>query len=241
MELKNQTFELQLKSVDDVGFFSGYASVFGNRDTDNEVVDRGAFAESLKKNRGVVPIFFGHDRGRPIGWGASAAEDNLGLKVTGSLLLDSEDGRLALDFMKKGLQLGARPGLSIGFSVAPGGDYFANGIRHFKNIELREWSLVPFASNDQAFVTFAKGAKDAADVHGKLTEAIGHLSTAQDHAKMAAKFHEKGLGILRDLSVSGYLHNDINALNPVGGKSMRADTFEVDRVLREISDLADRI
>ena len=41
------------------GEFEGYASVYGNVDSDGEIVGKGAFAEIAESQR-VVPIFYGH-------------------------------------------------------------------------------------------------------------------------------------------------------------------------------------
>lgn len=155
MEQKQVKFEV--KSVDDDGTFTGYAAVFGNTDSDGEIIDKGAFKRTLDHSNGVVPILWQHNRQQPCGWNVEAKEDGHGLLVKGRLLIDTELGKLAQSYLKTGLEVGGKPGLSIGFTVPKGGDYFKAGARHFREVALKEYSVVTFPANDQATVTAAKG------------------------------------------------------------------------------------
>jgi len=165
-ELVRKQIKLAVKSVDDDGTFEGYCSVFGNLDSDNEVIDKGAFKRTLDHSKGVVPILWQHERKEPVGWNAEAEEDDHGLKIKGRLMIDTEDGRRARSFLKLGLELGGKPGLSIGFLVPKSGDYFKDGVRHFKEVALKEYSIVTFPANAEAAVTGAKGTKKTKRVDG---------------------------------------------------------------------------
>jgi HK97 family phage prohead protease len=152
-------FKLEVKSVEDDGTFTGYASVTGNLDSDNEVIDKGAFKRTLDHTKGVVPILWQHDRTQPVGWNVEASEDGFGLAVKGRLMVDTELGRYAQSFLKTGLSVGAKPGLSIGFTVPKGTDYVKAGVRHFKEVALKEYSIATFQSNLAAAVSSAKQKK----------------------------------------------------------------------------------
>jgi HK97 family phage prohead protease len=152
-------YQFEVKSVADDGTFEGYASVTGNTDSDGEVIDSGAFARTLDHKKGIVPILWQHKREEPIGWNQFAEEDSKGLRVKGKLMLDTERGRQAHSFMKAGLALGGQPGLSVGFTVPKNGDYMKDGVRHFKEVAWKEYSVVTFPANDEARVTSAKAAK----------------------------------------------------------------------------------
>lgn len=154
-----KNFKLEVKSVEDDGTFTGYASVTGNTDSDNEVIDKGAFRRTLDHTKGVVPILWQHDRAQPVGWNVEASEDGFGLSVKGKLMTDTELGRYAQSFLKTGLSVGAKPGLSIGFTVPKGTDYIKAGVRHFKEVSLKEYSIATFQSNIEASVTAAKEKK----------------------------------------------------------------------------------
>ena len=51
MEYKREAFEaeIELKADGDEGTFTGLASTFGNMDLTRDIIERGAFAKSLKK------------------------------------------------------------------------------------------------------------------------------------------------------------------------------------------------
>jgi HK97 family phage prohead protease len=94
---------------------SGYASVFGPLpDMQNEIIDLGAFSSTLAQHRrdGTAPIMlFGHDQNKPIGTWTGLAEDNRGLRVTGTILSTVRKGREAISL----LEAKSINGLSIGF------------------------------------------------------------------------------------------------------------------------------
>jgi hypothetical protein len=99
-----------------------------------------------------------------VGWNKSAEEDDKGLVIHAQLLMNSEQGKYAHDFITVGLDHGGKPGLSIGFQVPKGGDYIKDGVRHFREIILREVSIVTFPANSEAVVTGSKGAVSFGDL-----------------------------------------------------------------------------
>ncbi len=56
--MKTKAFAFQVKAADDAGQIEGYVSVFGVRDSYNELVMPGAFADSLAKHKreGTKPL-----------------------------------------------------------------------------------------------------------------------------------------------------------------------------------------
>ncbi len=171
-ELIRKQIKLAVKSVEEDGTFEGYCSVFGNLDSDNEIIDKGAFKRTLDHSKGVVPILWQHERKEPVGWNATAEEDDHGLKIKGRLMIDTEDGRRARSFLKLGLELGGKPGLSIGFLVPKDGDYVKAGVRHFKEVALKEYSIVTFPANAEATVSGAKNAKNNRTDVDTLADAV---------------------------------------------------------------------
>ena len=152
------------------GNFTGHASVFGNLDSDKEIIDAGAFTKSLQKTNGVVPILWQHNRTIPIGWNSKGNEDAIGLFVDGDLLMETEYGRHAYAFVEMGRSKGAKVGLSVGFKVPTGGSYIKEGIRHFKEVDLVEYSIVTFPANEEAGIMSVKGFKSA-DFNTTLSQA----------------------------------------------------------------------
>ena len=96
--------------------FTGYASVFGKLDSQNEIVAPGAFARTLKqwRQQGRAPaMLWMHDPTQPIGIWFAIKEDSNGLAVEGRLATATQKGREAYELLK----LGALTGLSIGYRV----------------------------------------------------------------------------------------------------------------------------
>lgn len=193
-------FKLEVKSVEDDGTFTGYASVTGNVDSDNEVIDKGAFKRTLDHTKGIVPILWQHDRTKPVGWNLEASEDAIGLAVKGKLMVDTELGRYAQSFLKTGLEAGAKPGLSIGFTVPKGSDYVKTGRRHFKEIAWKEYSIATFQSNLEAVVTGAKEDKKSKrelsegdnqkDFNESLTEARNMSALYQERCDLESALYD---------------------------------------------------
>ncbi|MEM8553179.1 MAG: HK97 family phage prohead protease [Pseudomonadota bacterium] len=125
-------------SVDCLGRFCGYASLFGRVDLSGDVVEQGAFARSLgRRGARAVGMLLEHDPASSIGLWLAMDEDAFGLWVEGRLT----GGDRASEAAKRMAQ-GALDGLSIGFrTVASERDERA-GVRRLKEIDLWEVSLV---------------------------------------------------------------------------------------------------
>ena len=87
--------QFKMEGVDDQGIFTGHASVFNVVDLDGDVVEPGAFAETLATgaaSAGVL-IFGQHeDRKEPLGRTLELREDSIGLYVKGQIS-DTTAGR----------------------------------------------------------------------------------------------------------------------------------------------------
>jgi uncharacterized protein len=146
-------FAFELKSADDAGSFEGYASVFGNKDQGGDIVERGAFAKSIK-SRGVkgIKMLMDHDaKSRPGIW-EEMREDEFGLYVRGRLLTEKSIGRDAHIDLKSG----ALDGLSIGGRTLSDAIDGRKRARVIKEFDLYEISLVSFPMNEQARVSSVK-------------------------------------------------------------------------------------
>lgn len=142
-------------TVTDGTVMSGYASLFGKTDQGGDVVERGAYAASLSKGRGVK-MLWQHDPAQPIGVWDEVHEDDRGLWVKGRLLTDVAKGREAASL----IGAGAIDGLSIGYRTVKARKD-DKGNRLLSELELWEVSLVTFPMLPDARVG-AKG-DDPAD------------------------------------------------------------------------------
>lgn len=99
-------------------------------------------------------MLFQHDPAQPIGTWTEISEDEFGLKVRGRLSAGSANGREVRELIRDG----ALDGLSIGFKVARGRTDPKTGIRHIREADLWEISVVTFPMQDGARIAAAKGA-----------------------------------------------------------------------------------
>lgn len=140
------------------GTFEGYASVFGQVDAQHEVVQPGAFRntlEHIRKTKNMPKMLWQHDPTMPIGTWEEIREDEYGLYVRGRLLLDVQKGKDAYALLKSGVV----EGLSIGFQVKQ--SHRDKDVRVLDEIDLFEISLVTFMANPLAKVTSCKSWEDA--------------------------------------------------------------------------------
>ncbi|MBP1805514.1 HK97 family phage prohead protease [Rubellimicrobium aerolatum] len=150
----------------------GYASLFGLPDQGGDIVERGAYAASLKRLASAgesVKLLWQHDPAQPIGVWDELREDARGLYVKGRLLPDVARAREAAVLIRAG----AIDGLSIGYRTvrATKDD---QGRRRLAEIELWEVSLVTFPMLREARLG-AKGA-DLALLH-QMTAAVAAART----------------------------------------------------------------
>lgn len=150
------------------GSFEGYGAVFKNMDSHRDVVEPGAFANSLlereRQGRALPPMYKMHgkftgNRHEPIGVWDAMSEDSNGLHVKGRLIgLETEAGKWNYAQLREG----ALKGLSIGYVVPPHGSKMGSGHpseprRHIKIANLKEVSLVDEPSNAKSLVYAMKG------------------------------------------------------------------------------------
>lgn len=165
MHQRTLDFPFELKSVSPSGVFHGYASVFNVKDSYDEVVLPGAFAESLEAHKaaGRMPaMLWQHRSSEPVGVYTSMAEDSVGLAVEGQLAMKTARGAEAFEL----LSMNALSGLSIGFMVREDSFDRVTGVTTLKRIDLWEVSLVTFPANDAARVQGVKAVEMIEDIRG---------------------------------------------------------------------------
>ena len=148
--------KLQVKALDEDGTFEGYAAVFGNVDLGGDVIDSGAFDQTLGDSK-TRPILWLHES--PAGVG-EFSKDRKGLHVKGKLVLSTQTGHDAYEFLKAG----AVKGLSIGY--LPVRQVWDNALKANRLLELKffEASLTPVPMNQLAAVESVKAATSYSDL-----------------------------------------------------------------------------
>lgn len=178
--LLRKAYPLEIKELNEEGYFSGYGSVFDVVDDWDDVIVKGAFANSIAKKTPVM--LWQHDSAEPIGVYERVSEDDIGLWLEGRLLLDVEKGREAYVLLKNR----AISGLSIGF-VPLAWEWETRDnkrVRVLKDVDLWEVSLVTFPANPKASVDNVKSIQTVRDAEAVLRDA--GLSKSDAGAVLAA-------------------------------------------------------
>lgn len=189
MTIEQKTMSLDVKAVGDEGQIEGYGAVFGNVDSYGDIIQAGAFMDSL---RGRKPkMLYQHRMEDPIGVWDEYKEDQKGLYMKGRIATKSTKGRDAYELVKAG----AIDGLSIGYITR---DYDMDGNnRRLKSVDLIETSLVTMPANSEAIVTSFKNA-DVRDIE----RAFRTLGFTRSEAKaMASAAWKRRDDVLRDADV----------------------------------------
>ena len=157
-------FAFEVKNAEESGKLQGYASTFGNEDRGADIVEHGAFADSIKEFRKTgeyPPLLWQHDQSEPIGPIVKLKEDDHGLLMDAELLLDLPAAKKAHTLAEKRLV----KGLSIGFMIPKGGSQWRDdGVRVIQKVNLMEVSLVTIPMNPLAEVTAIKAALEAGEI-----------------------------------------------------------------------------
>lgn len=156
--LVKKTTKFEVKEIDDSRTIKGYASVFGNLDSDGDRIMKGAYAKTLKEwgpdGKKRIKLVAQHNMSNPIGKITEMKEDEYGLYIEAKM----SEATLGNDYY-----IMAKEGLidefSVGF-VAKQKDENKDGGYDIKEIKLYEVSMVSVAANDRAVVTDVKTVKE---------------------------------------------------------------------------------
>ncbi|MBI1234756.1 MAG: HK97 family phage prohead protease [Alphaproteobacteria bacterium] len=177
--------QLDTKAVTDEGEFEGYAAVYGNRDLGNDVIEPGAFTESLRERPASrIKMLWQHDTNKPIGVWREFSSDTKGLFCRGKLLLTTVGGKEAHEFMKAG----AIDSLSIGYRTREYRIDRERGVRIIEKADLLEVSAVTFAMNPEARIVGVKGEIPDIRTLERVLKRDAGLSASQAKALLASGY-----------------------------------------------------
>ncbi|RHV86244.1 HK97 family phage prohead protease [Clostridium sp. OF09-36] len=156
--MKHETKRLSFKMDEydeEEGIFSGYGAVFENVDSGGDIIEPGAFAKALAAGWERVKILALHnDCWLPIGKPLELREDEKGLFLKAKI----SDTSMGKD-IKILLKDGVLNELSIGYEPVVF-EFDQAGIRHLKEVDLWEVSVVTWAMNPEAVITDYKSATE---------------------------------------------------------------------------------
>ena len=150
------------------GIVEGYGSIFGNVDSDGDIIVKGAYTKTLMENGPRVRYVNQHRIDQPLGKFETLVEDEVGLKFKAKVPLTTL-GKDVLLLMKSGV-LNEN---SVGIMPIQK-EYSNDGIRLLKEVKLYEISCVTLAANPMALITNAKGELDT-DLYAKRFDALNRV------------------------------------------------------------------
>lgn len=135
------------------GIIKGYGSYFGNKDSDNDVIMKGAYKKTIEENGARVKYLYQHDMNQPIGKMTELYEDEKGLIFVAEIA-KTQLGNDVVELMKSGVITEN----SVG--IMPLQKNNKDGYREITEVKLYEISAVTLAANDQAKILDVKGNID---------------------------------------------------------------------------------
>ena len=147
------------------GIIKGYGSYFGNKDSDNDVITKGAYKKTIAENGDRVKYLYQHDMNQPIGKMTELYEDDKGLVFVAEIA-KTQLGNDVVQLMKSGVITENSVGI-MPMQKNNKGDY-----REITEVKLYEISAVTLAANDQAKILDVKGNIDV----DKLSKRYDNLS-----------------------------------------------------------------
>lgn len=195
--MPTKTITVAIKALDDEeqpaaggtagGQFTAYASVFGNKDSYGEVVDKGAFENTLKEWKsgdGPIPIYWSHlVSGSPLmnlGHVLDAKEDDTGLLVTGQLDLEHNPEANYVHSLMKSKRVNQ---MSFAYDVLDFEE--ADDAVHLKELKLHEVSVVPIGANQETSILDVKTATALGDPLSNLLNGVSY--TFQHYGQKAGR------------------------------------------------------
>lgn len=173
----------EISDIDEnLGIVKGYGSIFGNVDSDNDIIDKGAYRRTIKNNGKRVKYIYQHDITKPIGKMRELYEDDKGLGFVAEVP-KTTFGNEVLELMKYGVI----DENSVGIMPVKK-DFNDDGVRVIKEVKLFEISAVTLASNEEAKILEVKGESQKIDYYtkrfdnliklirkGNITDDLGYL------------------------------------------------------------------
>ncbi len=176
------------KSAGGKMLITAYVSIFGNIDLSGDIIQKGAFAESLltKLPKGV----WAHEWDKPIAKTISATEDDKGLLIKGEFIAGVQQAEEAYKLIKGGVV----DEFSIGFMVLDD-EYQEDGVRVIKKARLYEWSPVLVGANPKTELVDIKSKKNK-----EKEIAVDYVKTGKETIKLFYK--ENGKPVVKVFKMS---------------------------------------
>ena len=183
--LYKSTFLGEVIDADEkMGIVKGYGSIFGNVDSDGDIINKGAYKKTIQENGSRVKYLYQHDMDKPIGKMVNLEEDDKGL-VFEAQVPKTRLGMDVIELMKAGVITENSVGI-LPIQKGMNGQY-----RELNEVKLFEVSAVTLAANDQAMIVDVKGNNDPEKIYkrfdnmaklirkGEISDELGYALEAE--------------------------------------------------------------
>lgn len=158
----------EIKDIDMKGRrVSGYLSSFDNKDSDGDIIVKGAYSKSLKERKDQIFFLNQHNWAQPHGKFDELKEDGKGLAFVSNPLIDTS---YSMDTLKL-YEAGIIKEHSVGFITVK--DEVKSDARYIKEIKLYEGSNVTLGANSNTpFTGFKSSLKEIDEQSKKIMKAL---------------------------------------------------------------------
>lgn len=168
----------------DKGIVKGYGSYFDNKDSDSDIIRKGAYTKTIKENGERVKYLYQHNMMQPIGKMSELYEDDKGLVFVAEIPKTTL-GKDVIELMKAGVITENSVGI-LPVVKENKGDY-----REIREVKLYEISAVTLAANDQARIMDVKSEQNLKQLYdrydniaklirkGEISDELGYALEAE--------------------------------------------------------------
>jgi len=185
-----------LLDVDDSkGIVKGLGSVFGNIDSDGDIIEKGAYSKTIQENRNRIKYLYQHRLDKPIGKMTELNETDSALEFVAEIAIKTRLGKDVFEMIKAGVISEN----SVGFRTVKEQYDQVEKVNRIKEVKLYEISAVTLAANPLALIEGVKSIEDANKLRNEwLTERFNNLeklikSNISDELGLAIEFELKSL------------------------------------------------
>ncbi|MBL4881227.1 MAG: HK97 family phage prohead protease [Oleispira sp.] len=194
----------EIKDIDEEkGIVKGLGSVFGNIDSDGDVIVKGAYTKTIKENLPRIKYLYQHRLDKPVGTMKELSETNEGLEFVSQIALKTALGRDVFEMIKAGVITEN----SVGFSVIKEERDQAESVNYIKEIKLYEISAVTLAANPLALINEIKSKGSEVNTNELINQFITERFDALEALVKSNISNELGLAVefeiksLKDLAL----------------------------------------
>ena len=215
----------ELSDIDEnLGIVKGYGSIFGNIDSDNDIIEKGSYRRTIKNNGNRVKYIYNHDITKPIGRMKELEEDDKGLRFVAEVP-KTPFGTEILELMKYGVidenSVGIQPTEK---------EMRDDGVRIIKEVKLYEVSAVTLAANDQARIMEVKSQKDGEYIIKRFNSLITFIKNAENVSDELGYAVEYELEMLKSLIARDNTHQSEDKARGKTHSESKKDKTETDSI-----------